>query len=284
MTEEMIAEDSPEFEDESLESEAPEQEEYEDESLYDDTEAEEAEPEEIDDSEEVNFNDRQYKLPKDIAEGVKSMQKDYTQKTMALADQRRAFQEQVQFQQALNQDLTKIAVIDETLKQFQQLDWNTLVDDTATLNRFMAHRAQLESQKQAMLYELAHKKEQLALHEQQTMAKTLEASEAVLKRDIKDWSPQLESNLQQFAIDRLGFDAHDVKQAKADPRIYKLLHMAFQGNQIMSKQAAKPKAVQQAKPVTTLKAKSTKVTRDPSQMNDAEFAKWRRQQIQRRGA
>lgn len=280
MSEEMIAEDSQELDNPILESEAEEieqPEEFEEESLYDE-DTEEVEEAEEDDAEEINFNDKAYKLPKDIAEGVKSMQKDYTQKTMHLAEQRRAFEAHVQMQQAVEVESKQLASIDATLEQFNQLDWNMLAQDNPGLmHQFIAQRAQYENQRKAIEQQIAQKRGHLALQEQQHTAKALEASEAVLKREIKDWSPQLESNLQQFAMDKFGFDAQDVKQAKLNPNLYKLLHMAYQGHQVISKQATKPKVVQQAKPVTTLKAKSTKVLRDPTKMSDAEFAKWRSQ-------
>ena len=42
-----------------------------------------------DDSEEIEFNSQSYKLPKEIAEAVKGMQKDYTVKTQHWQEQRR---------------------------------------------------------------------------------------------------------------------------------------------------------------------------------------------------
>lgn len=52
-----------------------------------------------DDSEEIEFNSKAYKLPKDIAAAVKDMQKDYTVKTQTLAEQRKSFEVVAQFQQ-----------------------------------------------------------------------------------------------------------------------------------------------------------------------------------------
>ncbi|MBP9871730.1 MAG: hypothetical protein KBC53_09605, partial [Nitrosomonas sp.] len=90
MEQEQIAEGRQEDEVNSQESEA--ELETENESLETDGEGqpEEGQEEDEDDSEEIEFNDKKFKLPKDIAEGVKSMRKDYTEKTMAVADQRKA--------------------------------------------------------------------------------------------------------------------------------------------------------------------------------------------------
>lgn len=269
------------------ESEAVENQEVENEfESYDDDanlDEQDAEPED-DGTEELEFNQKSYKLPKDIAEAVRSMRKDYTEKTMAAAEQRKAFEAKMQFTEAYTADIAKLEAVNQRLAEFEQVDWNRLSDDDPVLwqKLFSQHRI-LDSQRNQLAQQLAQKKQEMTLHQQQEIAKAVEASETVLKRDIKDWSPQLESNLQQFAVDKFGFDISDVKNAKADPRLYKLMHLAYLGDQIIRKQAVKPKAAL-ARPVTTLPAKNAKATRDPSQMSDAEFAKWRTSFKQKRGA
>lgn len=257
-----------------------------DETLYDDNQPEEGQDEIVeDDSEEVDFNDKTFKLPKDIAEGVKSMRKDYTEKTMALAEQRKVFESKSQFYQNNIKDVAKVVAIDEQLAQYAQLDWNGLTDSDAGLaQKLMIQQRQLEMQRNQLSQEIARKEHEMNLTEQQEIAKRIEASENVLKRDIKEWSPELEAKLQAFAVRNLGFDEHDVKSSKVDPRLYKLLNMAYIGNQMLAKQANKPKLATAAKPVTNLTATGSKVTRDPNKMSDAEFSAWRRKQIQRRGA
>lgn len=281
-----FAEDSPEV----LESEQDiTQDETTEDTLYDDDQLDEeesqGEDEETDDSEEVDFNDKTFKLPKDIAEGVKSMRKDYTEKTMALAEQRKSFESKAQFHKDNIADIAKVVAIDEQLKQYNQVNWSELSEnDPVMVQKLMIQQRQLESQRNELAQALTRKEQEMSLNEQQEFAKRIEASETVLKRDIKDWSPELETKLQAFAVSKLGFNESDVKNSKVDPRLYKLLNMAYMGNQMLAKQASKPKVVTSAKPVTNLTSKGAKVTRDPSQMSDSEFAAWRRKTIQRRGA
>ena len=78
------------------------------------------------DEEEIQFNDKSYKLPKDIADAVKSMRKDYTDKTMSLAEQRKSFEQQSSFHQQNIQDVASIVAINNQLAEFGQLDWNSL--------------------------------------------------------------------------------------------------------------------------------------------------------------
>jgi len=262
-------------------AEEVEQDVYEDDQeVTEDTESEDSEeqPEEpVDDSEEIEFNQKQYKLPKDIAVAVKDMQKDYTVKTQSLAEQRKTFESQAQFHQAHIQEIAEVVALNKQLDEFKKVDLFALSEqDPVKAQQLMFYKSGLEEQRNMLAQSISQKQQNLALEKQQEIAKRIEESESVLRRDIKDWSPELEGNLQQFAVSKLGFDVDDVKSSKADPRLYKLLHLAYVGSQIIQKQPAKPKIVQQAKPVTTLKSGGDKSLRNPKDMSQAEYAKWRR--------
>lgn len=263
-------------------SEAPEQmeeevlEDTELESEDSDLESEESEQED-DDSEELEFRFGKHRVSKVIAEGVREIQRDYTQKTMALAEQRKAFEAQAKFQQEHWQESARVAALDERLAEFNQVDWNRLSDDDPVLwQKLFAQRSVLEGQRNQLAAQVAQKQQQMHLQSQQEIAQQMEASETVLKREIKEWSPQLESNLQQFAVDKFGFGIDEVKASKANPQLYKLLHLAYVGDQLMKKQAAKPKP-QVTKPVTVLKSGKGSAKVDPSKMSFTEYQKWRRQ-------
>lgn len=251
-----------------------------DQEVTEDTESEDSEeqPDEtVDDSEEIEFNQKQYKLPKDIAVAVKDMQKDYTVKTQSLAEQRKTFESQAQFHQAHIQEIAEVVALNKQIEEFKKVDLFALSEqDPVKAQQLMFYKSGLEEQRNMLAQSISQKEQNLALEKQQEIAKRIEESESVLRRDIKDWSPELEGNLQQFAVSKLGFDINDVKSSKADPRLYKLLHLAYVGNQIIQKQPAKPKIVQQAKPVTTLKSGGDKSLRNPKDMSQAEYAKWRR--------
>lgn len=276
MEQEYIAEDSQDHEVDDQESNA--ELETENESLETDGEEqpEEGQEEAEDDSEEIEFNDKKFKLPKDIAEGVKSMRKDYTEKTMAVADQRKALEERTQFFEQFSSEAAQLKAISNQLVEFKQLDWNTLFQNDSTLaNQLQRKEKELIDQRTELMQTVAHK-DQLMKHErQQELAKSLESSEAVLRREIKGWSPDFERKLQDFAIDTFGFSSDDVKASKADPRIYKLIYKAFLGDQLSEKQTSKPKP-EGGGTVTVLKGKGAVTSKNPAQMSDAEYQKWRR--------
>ncbi len=259
----------------SLPNESEQAEELDEELIEGGEQLDESEDEPESDLEEFEFNQAQYKAPKAVAEAVKSMQKDYTQKTMALADQRRAFEAEVQTHQVLQNEVAQVVALNQQLAEFNQVDWNSLTDSDPQLwQKLFAQRSQIEAKRNELAQQVAIKEKELALNKQQEIAKRLEESESVLKREIKEWSPELETNLQQFAVSKLGFDINDVKQSKIDPRLYKLLHLAYLGDQVFKKQISKPKLAQ-AKPVTTLSKQGAKVAKSPADMSMADYAKWR---------
>jgi len=245
-----------------------------DEQLSDDNQADEP----IDDSEEIEFNQKQYKLPKDIAVAVKDMQKDYTVKTQAVADQRKQFEAQVQFQQQHIQEFAKVVALNDQLAEFEKVDWNALSqEDPIKAQQLFFHKSSLESQRNQLAQSISQKNQQVALEEQQSHAKLLEESESVLKRDIKDWSPDYENKLMQFGHDSYGISKDDFKRSKLNPMTMKLLNDAYLGKQIIQKQIAKPKIVPKAEPATTISGRAAKSTKAPSEMSQAEYSKWRQQ-------
>jgi len=277
---------SEEFEDsqvdsEELETNESENGEYENEEESEDTSDDESgaddEEEQDDGNENLEFNQKSYRVPKDVAEAVKAMQKDYTQKTMSLADQRKAHEAQVQFEREFQKDVGKVYALNNQLEEYNKVDWNKLTDEDPVLwQKLMSQRQTLEMQRQQLVAELSHKQQEATLNRQQETAKLIEASESELKRDIKDWSPQRATEIREFAKSKFGFSEAELDGVKADPRIWKLFNLAFQGNKVISKPAAKPKVVPLANPVTTLKTKGAKSHKNPADMSQAEYAKWRK--------
>ena len=230
-----------------------------------------------DENEEIEFNSKAYKLPREIASAVKDMQKDYTTKTQAVAEQRKEFEAQAQFHQENIKEVAQLQSLDSNLAEFAQLDWMTVSQqDPAMFQQLAAQQKQLEAKRNELAGNLNAKFQKTTQERQLQEAKLTEESESEIKRIIKDWSPDLDSKLQRFAADRYGFPREHVSGYKKDPKLAKMLHDAYIGQQIIQKQISnKPKTVD-AKPVTNLSAKSTVVNKNPATMSPAEYAKWRR--------
>ena len=208
------------------------------------------------------------------------MQKDYTVKTQAVAEQRKAFEAQAQFHQENIKEVAQLEAINSSLSEFAQVDWNMVMQqDPAMFQQLVAQQKQLEEKRNQIQGALNVKFQKSTQDRQLQEAKLAEESEAEIKRLIKDWSPELDSKLQRFASDRYGFPRDTVGEYKKDPKVAKLLHDAYVGQQIIQKQTTKPKTVQQANPVPTVSGSNSSTKKSIFDADGDEFDKMRAKQI-----
>lgn len=257
-----------------------------------DTEDDESEPEQEEEDEELDVGDKKLRVPKSVAEVLKSerlMHADYTRKTQEVADQRKAFeaqqaqhQEQVKSHQTHLKEVATIMGIDERIGQYEQVDWGALSDEDpiGAPKHYMQYQQLLKSRADAV-QKLQEAEQKTAFDTQQSKAKQLEDAHSVLVRDIKGWSPEVATKLHDFAIKDLGFTPQEMGQV-SDPRIVKLLHQAYLGAELAKKSTPKAVVKPAVKPATVVSNNASPVKKDPSKMNDREFAAWRAAQIKNR--
>jgi hypothetical protein len=241
-----------------------------------------------DDDEEIDYDGEKYKVPAKLKEAF-MRQQDYTQKTQSVAEQRKAVEAQaVEIQQRAQQQQAHIAEyaealsLDNELKKYQGIDWNALVDsDPVQAMKLDRQMRDLQQRRDQVVSSVTQKQQQQALQMQQETAKRLQEGRAVLEREIKGWSPELGKQLSAYGQE-IGFSAEELANV-TNPNAIKLLHKAWQFDQLMKKSAAqKEKPAPQEKPVTRITASQGTATKTPSQMTDREFAKWRQTQIKNR--
>jgi hypothetical protein len=254
-------------------------------------ETEQVQPE--DDDEEIEHEGERYKVPKAL-KPLLMFQQDYTRKTQEVAEVRKA----VEAEQAavkherefISQHLdtvTQLKGIEAQLAQYSQIDWQKEID-TDPVHAMKLDR-QYQSLKEAYngtLGKLQQDQEQFALNKQQQTAKQVEQAAKVLTSEFKDWSPEVANELTSYlkGYERLGFNdeilgALHRGEYGALPIIWARKAQLY--DQMQQKAAKKPQQSPPPKPVTKVGAKAT-VTKDPSQMSDAEFAAWRKRQIAQR--
>lgn len=221
---------------------------------------------------------------KELLERIKSerlMQADYTRKTQEVAEQRKAFEaERAQHQQVTQSYLREVAQIvatDERLSQFEKVDWQALSDsDPVQAQKLYFEYQQLQGKKAQLQNSLTQRQQHDAMQAQQATAKQLQEARAVVERDIKGWSPELQSKLADTAKS-MGYAPQEL-QNLTDPRAVKLLHKAYLYDQLVS-QRAKPAAPPPPPPVTRVTGAGASSTRKLSEMSDAEYASARRNYI-----
>jgi hypothetical protein len=250
-----------------------------DEQLDDD-----AQPEE-DDSEELEHDGQKFKIPKAL-KPLAMMQADYTQKTQALAEQRKAFeaetaQKQATIQQNL-QDVARVVSIDQRLQQFQNLNWQAVSEnDPLQAQQLMIERQQLMESRQQIVGTISQRDQQRAFEAQQQFEIARNEGLKVLERELPNWGAPLARQIMEFAQSDLGYSAQEL-QTITDPRIVKTLHAAMVGHRVLNKQkagTAKAPATQPT-PVKTV-GKSSPATKNPERMSTDEWMKSRNQQLRK---
>lgn len=251
---------------------------------YDQASDEEVEVEEEvteleEDLEEVEIGGTTYKVPAAIKSSI-LMQQDYTRKTEEVANQKRALQEQTQYQQQNIEAIAKIMAIDEQITQYDNVDWSAFIEqDPIKAQQLLFEASKLKDARVKLIQHAQYTDGVLKQQKITEREAALTESNRILKQEIPGWSEPLETKLQQFAVSRLGFDMYDLQEAKIDPRIYKLLNLAFAGDQVLSKKGKIPTVV--VKPATSVKARQS-TQKEPHNMSFSEFKKWRKETIKRR--
>ena len=224
-----------------------------DEELDEETSDEEQPEEELqsdeqeeDDSEEVEIEGKSYKVPRELKDMV-LMHKDYTQKTQAVADQRRAVEEQAQAletrQRLMSQTFDKAVefkAVKDKLTQYEQIDWQSLTDqDPVQAQKLFFAFQQLQREAQAK-YNAYQKASTDSEHlTQQQRQQQLAQAEQDLRERLPDFGPQLAEKIVKTAKDSYGFTAQEL-EGLTDARHVEVLHDAMKWRAL---QAEKPKAM-----------------------------------------
>ena len=202
------------------------------------------EPEE-DDSEEVDIDGKSYKVPKELKDMV-LMHKDYTQKTQAVAEQRKAYEEKAQNleqrERVMAQTFEKAVEFREVqnkLAQYEKIDWRALVDqDPAHATRLNIEFQQLQREAQSKYNALQQANSQVEQLTQQQRQQLLAEAEKDLRARLPNFGPQVAEKIVNNAKE-YGFTPQEL-EGLTDARHVHVLHDAMKWREL---QAQKPKAM-----------------------------------------
>jgi hypothetical protein len=244
-----------------------------------DDDEQEAEP----DLEDVEYEGKTYKLNKELKEAL-LRQSDYTRKTQAHAEEKRAFedgrkafQEQVQFQQQFLREHAQIVSLDDQIEQYGKINWQQLSDpvagDPVKAQQLWIQYQQLRDRRGALVQTVQQKAQTLAEQRKDESAKQIEEGQAVLRKEIPNYGPELVSKLRDFGVSQVGLKPEEIDRV-TDPRHVKLLNLAYIGHQLAEKQRkAMTKKPAEANPVPTVQSKGKP---DNRLRDDLSIEEWNR--------
>jgi len=245
-------------------------------------------PEE-DDTEEIDYEGKKLKVPKEIKDAI-LRHADYTRKTQEVAEERRQVEamraqakENAALQQEVLVEVAKVVSIDQRLAQYSNIDWNRFYDeDPVGAAKADRESRELQAHKAHILNEITQKEQAQNLKREQATAKAYQENMAVLERDIKGWSPKLQQELKAYALET-GLTQEEVASIQSAAQV-KALHRAYLYDQLVKKQQAsqKSKPASQAAPVTRISAKQAGTNKNPDDMPMADWLKWRNSQVTRK--
>lgn len=239
-----------------------------DDDATDEAEAVETDQAEADPIEEVEYEGEKFKVPPKVAEVVKkatSLQADYTRKTQEVAEKRRLVDDRAQYLDAREQLLStafqeaaEMTALETQLKQFDGIDWQTLVND----NPQQAMQFQIARQQAASKLDEVRRKVQTVaqnLQQAQEKHKTVQAElgRAELKRRIGDLSDQDRARL-MTAAQELGFEEADLWR----PQALHALHLASKYMELQKAKPAVAKKAAEAKPMKPVSRSAPQAQRE----------------------
>lgn len=267
---------------------APEVDQHDDEI---DPNAPEGEQDAQDETEEVDHDGKKFRIPKELKDSF-LRQQDYTRKTQEAAEIRRAAESEAQAAQAERTRLSSMndeeiqargqkALYEKELQQYQQVNWQQLQmqDPDGAQAAFMRYQ-QLKDGHQALSGHLQNMESQRALDAQRFTAKQAEEGQAILRRDIPGWGPELQQKVAAHTRS-LGFSDAELAGI-TDPRVVKVLHQAYQASQLITKNTAKPQQPQ-ATASTTLAARAAPNREPKNETADQWAARRNRELAERKG-
>ena len=257
-----------------LEAEAETTEEVESEEATDEpndeAEEEEQSQDEVPAILKLKVNGEDVEKPLDEVVALAQQGLDYTQKTQQVAEQRKeleayaesikaqeqAFQEQMQLNNVLIEDVAKITSLDQQLNQYANVNWQQLSDnDFVEAQKLFFSYNQLQQERSQLVSQFEAKKQQVVQKQSQLMAEKIAKGKEVLAKEIPNWSPETNQALLSTGKD-YGFSDAELNSI-VDPRHVKVLHDAMQWRKLQQNSVVKKK-VSNAKPVVKPGSKDTK--------------------------
>lgn len=229
------------------------------------------EPEEPpEETEEVEHDGKKYAVPKALAARIMK-DADYTQKTQALAETRKALESrQAEINQAAEvqaqtfEQRVQLAQLDAALEQYATLDWSAYADqhgDRAAITA-QAQWRQLEQAKATLQNEITEKETGHRLVSERATATAIQEANEVLAREVEGYGSQLVSDVVKTAS-AYGFSPEELRDSfvgadgKADVRTFKLLAELTKLRSESATAKAKDQKAQTAAKVAAIKPAST---------------------------
>ena len=237
-------------------------------------------------------------VPKDQAQKVREgwlRQADYTRKTQALSEERRAVEaERAVLQQASQQELSAYAEATAFGTRIDELDrtaaghggWAAWARaNPLAANEAHMARAELERARNVSLGQLHLFRGQRISAAQQDTARRVEEARSILEQDkeIGGWDDHKAVEMLTGGVREYGFDRSEIEEL-SDARMVKVLHdgLKWRAHLRKQQQAQRHIQAQQAQPATSVGARSAPAQGLDDRLGTEEWVRRRNAQVRKR--
>jgi hypothetical protein len=237
-------------------------------------------------------------VPKDQAQKVRDgwlRQADYTRKTQALSEERRAVEaERAVLQQASQQELSAYAEATSFGSRINELDrtaagfggWAAWArEDPFAANEAHMARAELDRARNFSLGQLQQYRGQRISFAQQDTARRVEEARFILEQDkeIGGWDDHKAAEMLTAGIREYGFDRSEIEEL-SDARMVKVLHdgLKWRAHLIKQQQAQRHVRAQQVEPAASVGARSAPAHGLDDRLGTEEWVRRRNAQVRKR--
>lgn len=244
---------------------------------------------------ELEQDGKTYRVPKAV-ESLLMFQKDYTQKTQSLAEQRREFETQRQAleweartKQELFNEEAQLLTIRQRLDQFQNVNWQAVAQqDVQQYAAMQAEYTQLKDYADRLSGTVEGRKAELAYKREQETAIALQKAVEHLNNPKPElgWDGKFDADkrasLTKFGME-LGFTNEELSNT-SHPLMIQTLNLARIGYETLRKQSATLRqSTPEAKPVPQVGSGKTRAGPfNPDKLSADEWVKWRETQLARK--
>jgi len=220
-----------------------------------------------------------------------SLDRDYTQKTQTLAEERKQVEaaikaefERLEQTKKYAKESAQVENLRSRVEAYKDIDWAA----------WAAQDPQAASKHQVIFNDLKRQigeiedgirkrsDEETSNSRRARQLEIIKAQEAI-REHIKDWGPELAKKITVFSTKELGIPMDQLNEMNRFPWAMRALHMAM--SQHDSLVAAQPQNLPQPSPQPVPKVGgSAPGAKSPDQLSDAEWMKWRNQDIAKKRA
>lgn len=198
------------------------------------------------DEAEVEYDGERFRVPRKLEKAI-LQERDYTQKTQQLAEQRRQVEYQQkaleatkverEFHESVGQELQQLALMDNYLGQLKNVNVNDLAMEDGFKHWMQVQ--QLKEQRDALQKSIEGKRAEYGRRAREAIDNLKAQARELLSKQLPSFTPEVSESLKAHAK-TLGYSEADFDMIELDPRAATMLYKAMRYDQL---QAGKAEAV-----------------------------------------